>query len=146
MKVRPLRPKHHPALLAWLRLARFNGVVMRGADKRLRQNWEITGTEFDILAQIGATPGMTQQALSEQLLVTEGNITYQIAKLEKRGLLKRKVEGRCKHLYLSEAGQTLAEEALPEQEDWHIKQLSALSETEQKQLLGLLRKLSRSQQ
>ena len=139
-----VRPARHPALLAWLRLAHLNGVILRGADKRLRRRG-LTVAEFDILAHVGAAPGATQHALSERLLVTEGNVTYQLGKLERRGLLERKPGGRCKYLYLTEEGKTLVQEIVPEQEAWHIEQFSILSEDEQRQLLGLLRKLEHGQ-
>ena len=135
-----VRASRHPALLAWLRLAHLNGVILRAADKRLRR-WDLTVAEFDILTHIGAAPGTTQHALSERLLVTEGNVTYQLGKLERRGLLERKPGGRCKHLYLTKKGEALVNEVVPEQEAWHIEQFSNLSEDEQRQLLTLLRKL-----
>ncbi len=125
-------------------MAHLNGTILRGADKRLR-GWGLTSTEFDILTHIGAAPGATQNALSERLLVTEGNVAYQLGKLEQRGLLRRKPDGRCKYLYLTEEGETLVKEVLPEQEAWHIEQFSSLSEDEQRQLLTLLRKLEHAQ-
>lgn len=97
--------------------------------------------EFDILAHIGAAPGLVQHELSNRLFVTEGNVTYQLGKLETRGLLERQVAGRCKRLYLTGKGQALFDEVVPEQEAWHVERFSALSDAEQRQLLALLRKL-----
>ena len=125
-------------------MAHLNGVIMRGAGRRLRR-WKLTSTEFDILTHVGSAPGTTQLALSERLLVTEGNITYQLGKLEGRGLLERRPDGRCKRLYLTQAGEDLVQAIVPEQEAWHVEQFAGLSEDEQRQLLALLRKLEHHQ-
>ena len=92
----------------------------------------------------GAAPDLTQHDLSERLFVTEGNVTYQLAKLEGRGLITRTSAGRCKRLRLSAAGQALFDELVPQQEAWHAERFSALTDAEQRQLLALLRKLEQA--
>ena len=139
-----LNPKlRHPGLLAWLRLAQVNSRILRATGRRLRR-WQLSTMEFDILAHVGGSPGISQQELSAHLFVTEGNVTYQLAKLETRQLLQRVSRGRCKHLYLSSQGQALFDEVVPQQEAWHIAQFSVLDAEEQQQLLRLLRKLERN--
>lgn len=130
----------HPALLAWLRMAHLSSVLLRAADRRLAR-WGLSVMEFDILAHVGAAPGSTQHELSERLFVTEGNVTYQLVKLAARGLLERRADGRCKRLYLTQAGQELFDEVVPDQEAWHVERFAALTGDEQRQLLALLRKL-----
>ncbi len=130
----------HPALLAWLRMAQLNSRLMRAANGRLAR-WDLSVMEFDILTHVGAAPGSIQNELSERLFVTEGNVTYQLGKLEARGLLERRVAGRCKRLHLTDKGQALFDEVMPEQEAWHVERFGSLSDTEQRQLLALLRKL-----
>lgn len=130
----------HPALVAWLRLARLNAKLHRAAARRLEPR-SFSPMEFGILAHVGAAPGVTQHELSERLFVTAGNVTYQLAKLEGRGLIVRASAGRCKRLRLSAAGQALFDELVPSQEAWHAAQFSALTDAEQRRLLALLRKL-----
>lgn len=137
-KTRPYA--RHPALVSWLRLAHLNSKIARAASLRLG-HWGLSSTEFDILTHAGAAPGLTQQELSKRLFVTEGNVTYQLVKLEARGLIERRVAGRCKHLHLTESGQNLFDEVVPLQEAWHVEHFTVLSATEQQQLLTLLRKL-----
>lgn len=133
----------HPALLAWLRLAHLNSTLMRESDRRLAR-WKLSVMEFDILAHVGAAPGTAQHELSERLFVTEGNVTYQLGKLEARGLLERRAAGRCKRLHLTDRGQALFDAVVPAQEAWHVERFAALSDAEQRQLLALLRKLAHS--
>lgn len=137
----PSRPHaRHPALVAWLRLARLNGKLLRASARRLEPAG-LSLMEFDILAHVGAAPDLTQQRLSERLFVTEGNVTYQLAKLERRGLVARHTAGRCKRLRLTDRGRALYDDLVPWQEAWHTEQFGTLTDAEQRQLLGLLRKL-----
>ncbi len=137
----PPRPHaRHPALVAWLRLARLSAKLLRASALHLEPRG-LSLMEFDILAHVGAAPDLTQHELSGRLFVTEGNVTYQLAKLERRGLITRRNVGRCKRLRLSAAGQALFDELVPRQEAWHAEQFSVLTDAEQRHLLTLLRKL-----
>ena len=55
-----------PAVLAWLRLARvFQKIDTRS--ERFFRTHELNTALFDILAQVGAARGMTQQELADQV-------------------------------------------------------------------------------
>lgn len=137
------RPLHTPGVLAWLRMARIVGRTNRLAAERLRQRG-LSHAQFDVVAQVGAAPGATQQELAECLLVTQGNVCQLLDGLEKKGLVERQREGRSNRIYLTGQGSQLFDEVVPEHERWVADRMGALSEGEQRELLRLLRKLDRS--
>src|SRR3954469_25896825 len=104
-----------PAVLAWLRLARvFQKIDTRS--ERFFRSQELNTAQFDVLAQVGAARGMTQQELADALLVTKGNISQLLSKLEQAGLITRRQEGRTNCLSLTEQGQALFDRVVPRQE------------------------------
>lgn len=128
----------------WARLARVYGHNIRLSTIRLHE-WDLSIAQFDALAQIGAHEGMTQQELARRLLVTQGNITQLLDKMEQRGLIQRCPDGRLKRLALTEAGRDLRDRAVPGQEEYQVERFAALSVPEQRTLLALLSKLQRAQ-
>jgi len=49
----------------------------------------LTGSQFDVIATLGDTGGMTCKELSEQTLVTKGTLTGVLDRLAKKGLIER---------------------------------------------------------
>ncbi len=131
------------SVFIWIRLARIRRKYERGATERLR-SWNLSLAQFDLLTALRVSEGTTQFDLAKQLLVTQGNITQLLEKLEQRGLLTRHQEGRTKCLMLTEQGQQLLNALVPTHVAWNAEQFSGLSVVEQKQLLGLLQKLDRT--
>jgi DNA-binding MarR family transcriptional regulator len=101
--------------------------------------------EFDILDTLAAREGLTQQELADALLVTKGNMTYHLCRMDERGLVDWRPEGRKNRLYLTGEGRRLLEEALPEHEALIDERFSGLSVEERVQIADLLQKLERSQ-
>jgi DNA-binding MarR family transcriptional regulator len=135
------RPRlRQPAVLAWLRLARvFQKIDTRS--ERFFRTHELNTAQFDVLAQVGAARGMTQQELADALLVTKGNISQLLSKLEQAGMIARQQTGRTNCLSLTQQGQALFEVVVPQQEALIADLLTPLSDDEQRELLRLLRKL-----
>ena len=100
--------------------------------------------QFDVLAHVGAAEGITQQELADSLLVSKGNVCQLLDKLEGRGLISRRREGRTNRLFLTQKGRQLFDEVVPNHEALIEERLSALSREEQKSLHDLLRKLDRA--
>ncbi len=132
-----------PSVMAWMRLARVFQKIDRASEVHLRP-WNLNVAQFDVLARVGAAEGITQQELADRLLVTKGNISQLLDRLERRGLLKRCQEGRTNTLSLTEEGQQLYAQVVPAQEEMVAQHFSALTSQEVNQLLHLLRKLDRS--
>ncbi len=129
-----------PSVLAWLRLARVFQKIDRASSLLLR-SWRLSTAQFDILAHVGAARGITQQELADRLLVTKGNISQLLDRMEKLGLLRRCQERRSNTLVLTEQGQALYDCVVPAQEKLIAEQLAVLSPHEVTDLQRLLRKL-----
>ena len=124
------------AVLAWLRLARVYQKVDNASARHFRSH-RLSTAQFDVLAQIGAAEGMTQQELAGALFVTKGNISQILDRMQQQGLVTRRQEGRTNCISLTEAGRRLYREVVPTQEAVIAELFSALSPDEQSQLLGL---------
>ena len=133
-----------PGLLAWLRLLRVTRRTEAQAAQALLA-WNLSYAQFDVLAQVGADEGISQQALAVRLFVTQGNITQLLDKLEQRGLVRRARSGRTNHILLTAQGRQLVAEVVPAHEAWLLERMGGLSAVEQHQLLRLLTKLDRAQ-
>jgi DNA-binding MarR family transcriptional regulator len=141
----PTRTASRPELpvLAWLRLARvFHKVEQAGAE-HLRQ-FDLNLAQFDVLARVGAAEGLTQQAVADSLLVTKSNVCQLLDRMARAGLVARRPDGRANRLFLTPRGRELYDRVVPAHERLIAEQFSALSPSEQVQLLGLLRKLDRA--
>ncbi len=132
-----------PAVLGWLRLMRVYQKVDRATAEHLRR-WGLSVAQFDVLAQVGGSEGITQQQLADSLLVTKGNVCQLLDRMEGRGWILRRPEGRTNRLFLTGEGRRLFEEVVPSQEDMVSERFSALSRGEQERLHALLRKLDRA--
>lgn len=132
-----------PAVAAWIRLARVFQQVSRASSEQLRR-WDLSTAQFDILAHVGAAPGMSQQDLADGLLVTKGNICQMLDRMERGGLIERRQEGRVNRLYLTSAGQKLFTEVVPAHEAMLAGQFASLAPDEQRALLALLRRVDRA--
>ena len=130
-------------MLAYVRLLRVSQKVERALELQLRR-WGLNNAQFDVLAQVGAAEGLTQQELADHLLVTKGNVAQLVARLEGRGLIERRPQGRTNRLYLTEEGRRTFERAVPAHEALVDERLSALTTEEQKTFHNLLRKLDRA--
>ena len=135
-----------PGLLAWLHLVRtYNKMHHNSMDQLKCSN--MSPARFDVLAQLSVAPGISQQELSNRLLVTKGNTTTLLDKMTAQGLVERRPDPedrRSYRLYLTEEGGRLAETLIPSHEDFILKHMSALSDEQQRTLLALLRDLDRS--
>jgi DNA-binding MarR family transcriptional regulator len=128
------------AILVWLRLYRIVQKIDRMQNVHLR-NWGLNIAQFDVLAHVGAHKGITQQELADSLLVTKGNISQLLDRMEDLGLLSRNQERRNKNLVLTEKGQELFDRVVPAHEQMIAEQLVALSASEIADLRRILGKL-----
>ncbi|HEU0164171.1 MAG TPA: MarR family transcriptional regulator [Thermomicrobiales bacterium] len=130
-------------VLVWLRVARIYQKIDHRTAETMKV-WNISVSRFDVINQIGAHEGITQQELADVLLVTKGNITQLLDALEKEGTVERKRYGRTKRLYLTDCGRTLREGSMRDQETLLDKEFAVLDDKEMDTLLSLLRKIDRS--
>lgn len=130
-------------MVAWLRLLRVVQKIGRVLTEDLKR-WDLNMAQFDTLARVGSTEGITQQELAEALLVTKGNVCQMLDRLERRGLLHRRPEGRANRLFLTEEGRHLFDEVVPPHEALVAAQFAGLSADQQKDLMRLLGGLDRT--
>ena len=130
-------------VLAWLRLARVFQKIDQAGTEHLRQ-FNLNVAQFDVLARVGAAEGLMQQEVANSLLVTKSNVCQLLDRMERSGLVVRRPDGRAKRLHLTPAGRELYDRVVPAHEALIAEQLSALSPSEQVQLLGLLRTVDRA--
>ena len=131
------------AVLAWLRLYRVVQKIDRMQSAYLR-SWDLNTAQFDVLAHVGAHKGITQQELADSLLVTKGNISQLLDRMEKLDLLKRCQEKRNNTLVLTEKGQELYDRVVSTTEKLIEEQFTVLSASEVAELLRLARKLDQA--
>lgn len=87
---RPASADEHRAMSLWLRLLKTHNLILREVRQGLPPG--ITLPQFDVLAQLARSPdGLTFRELSRHLLVSAGNITGIVDRLEKEGLVRREV-------------------------------------------------------
>ena len=132
-----------PSVLAWLRLLRVSQKVERDLARQLKLRG-LNNAQFDVLAHVGAAEGITQQELADSLLVTKGNVAQLLGRMERRGLIERRSQGRTNRLFLTDEGRRTFTEVVPAHEALINDRLSVLSEKDQKQLFELLRRLDRT--
>ena len=81
-------------------------------DNRHIRAMRLTPSQFDVIATLGDTDGMTCSDLSKATLVTKGTLTGVLDRLESKGLVRRdEVEDdrRCTKIRLTEKGHALFE-------------------------------------
>lgn len=137
-----IRNRNLPVAL-WTRLVRVHQKVGAASEAGFRAEGLNTAW-FDVLAQVGAHEGLTQDELARSLLVTKGNISQLVGKLEAQGLVARRTEGRCHRLALTPQGRAIHDRAVPRQEALLADSLSGLTLSEQRDLARLLRKWERA--
>jgi MarR family 2-MHQ and catechol resistance regulon transcriptional repressor len=134
-------------VLAWLYLAKVYGLISKMSEREFRQ-YGLTTAKFDIIAHLGIAPeGLNQCDLARRLLVSRGNISGVIDRMEKDGLIIREREKDDRRYYrvkLSEKGKKIFRRVVPEHEENIEKLFSVLTEEEKRELKSLLGKLFRS--
>jgi DNA-binding MarR family transcriptional regulator len=133
---------HHQALKLWLRLlactTRVEGVI-RG---RLRSEFATTLPRFDLLAQLERHPeGLTMGELSQQLMVTGGNVTGITDQLETEGLVLRAphpADRRAYSVRLTAAGRRQFRRMAATHEKWIVEMFSAWSDADKHRVHDLL--------
>ena len=105
----------------------------------------LTAAQFDIVATLGNTDGMTCKDLGEKTLITKGTLTGVLDRLEARRLIRRTTreeDRRSIFVQLTSAGQRLFDEVFPEHVAYCARPFATLSADEMQALDTLLRRLA----
>ena len=139
----PTRNVRTASLLAWLRLVRVFQKVNRASTDSLRYR-QLSPAQVDVLANVGSSEGISQQELADALLVTKGNVCQLLDKMESSGLLERRPDKRVNRLFLTDQGRQVYEDVVPRHDALLAEQFESLSDSDQRELLRLLRRLDHS--
>lgn len=85
-------------------------------DNRHIRAMQLTPSQFDVIATLGGTDGMTCSELSAATLVTKGTLTGVLDRLEAKGFVQRdevEADRRRTKIRLTEKGQSLFEKIFP---------------------------------
>lgn len=83
-------PIEKKRLGAWLRIITNSNIIVKEIRNRFRTEFDVTLPRFDLMSALERSPaGLTMGALSKQLLVSNGNVTGIVERLQKEGLVKR---------------------------------------------------------
>lgn len=136
--------KEKAAFLPTMReLARTYQAFSNYSDSHIRE-MGLTPCQFDVIASLGNTDGMSMKDLAEATLVTKGTLTGIVDRLEKKGVVRREVPPENRRSFtvvLTPDGEALFETAFPKHIDYLQERFERLTPEELKQLQGLLEKL-----
>ncbi len=134
------------ALRLWIALARCYHSFSRAVSAKIAA-YGLTAPQFGVLEALHHLGPMTLGELAGKLLVTGGNITYVMDRLEGHGLVSRKrseKDGRVILAHLTPEGSQLMAEVFPDHADFIEELVSSLTPKEQKQMQGLLKRLGKA--
>ena len=138
----------HAALRLWLRLFTCSLMVERHIRARLRERFGTTLARFDYLAQLARAPqGLRMRELSEQLMVTGGNVTGLTRELAQDGLVERRAvaaDRRVQMVRLTARGRREFDAMAAAHERWVVELLAGLKADERDRLHALLGRLKAS--
>lgn len=85
-------------------------------DATLIRRHGLTQAQFDIIATLGNTDGMTFKQIGERTLITKGTLTGVVDRLERDGLVRRHGDAddaRCTQVRLTAKGEHVFERVFP---------------------------------
>ncbi|MGD8385285.1 MAG: MarR family transcriptional regulator [Lysobacterales bacterium] len=136
------------ALRIWLRILTSSQLIEKEVRSRFRTEFDTTLPRFDVMAALAREPkGQTMGDLSRWLLVSSGNITGIISRLQADGLVTRKrdpADHRTYMVKLSRRGCEEFERLSSAHERWVKDLLSDMKKEEMAVLDELLQKVKLS--
>ncbi|MBN9419054.1 hypothetical protein ABS71_07530 [bacterium SCN 62-11] len=152
----PENPRFHPLpvheepeavrLRTWVQLVRTFYRIERSISATLAEK-DLTMAQFDVLATLRYSEGLSQKELAELLLVTKGNVVGLLDRLEKLDLVERRPDpddGRSNRVHLTSPGRQKIEMVLPVHDRLVLKTLDCLGQEEVGTLRRLLQTLDQS--
>ncbi|MEX2526311.1 MAG: MarR family transcriptional regulator [Gemmatimonadota bacterium] len=134
------------ALRVWVTLARCYLSVSQAVGERVA-DYGLTRPQFGVLEALHHLGPLSLGELADKLLVTGGNITYVMDRLEAAGLVARKRSKKDRRVilaHLTEEGTSLVNQVFPAHANYLRELLEPLDASEQEQLRTLLKRLGTS--
>lgn len=135
-------------LKLWLRLLATTKLISQEIRRRLRAEFGATLPQFDLLAQLYREPdGLRLGELSKRTMVTNGNITGLVERLEADGLVRRETPGddrRVTVARLTDTGRTTFARMAEAHEGWLCEMIADVPSETVRTLLADMELLKRS--
>ena len=110
------------------------------------QNNGINGVQQNYLFHIAMKPGISQEQLSDHIMVNKSNVARQLSTLENEGWITRKTSAtdkRVYEVYPTEKTNQLMPEIVNLMKQWNELILEDLNEEEKETLLALMPKITK---
>ena len=133
------------ALGLWIALARCYATYTKAVAYKV-QEYDLTVPQFGALEALYHLGPLSLGELAEKLLVTGGNVTYVMDRLEAQGLVSRyrsESDRRVVHAKLTETGRGLVARVFPEHAEFIEHLCRHLEPGEQQELRRLLKQLGK---
>ncbi|MEK9499793.1 MarR family winged helix-turn-helix transcriptional regulator [Gaopeijia maritima] len=133
------------ALRLWIAMARAYATVARAISSKVAE-YGLTAPQFGILEALHHLGPLPLGELAEKLLVTGGNVTYVMDRLEGLGLVERcrsEADRRVVTAHLTDEGRALVTEVFPGHASYIAGLLDTLDAEEQNTARELLKRLGK---
>jgi MarR family 2-MHQ and catechol resistance regulon transcriptional repressor len=133
------------ALNVWIALARCYATFIKAVAAKV-QDYDLTVPQFGALEALYHLGPLSLGDLAEKLLVTGGNVTFVMDRLEAQGLVTRyrsDSDRRVVRARLTEKGRELVARVFPEHAEYIEKLCRHLEPAEQDELRRLLKQLGK---
>ncbi|MFD0959201.1 MarR family winged helix-turn-helix transcriptional regulator [Paenibacillus chungangensis] len=137
--------QQHLALQLYITVSRASQWLIAHADRDIRQHG-LNRTEFGVLELLYHKGPQPLQQIGSKVLMSSGNITYVVDKLEKKGLVRRRASKEDRRLIYAEVtdqGSRFIEDIFPEHTTVIEQAAAGLTEEEKEQAILLMKKLGR---
>jgi len=132
------------SIRTWLRLLSCETVIEQHLRSQFRNKFSVTLPQFDVLSELErAGRPLTMSELSRELMVSNGNVTGVIDRLEKTGFVERnraQHDRRIQYIRLTKDGRRAFNRMARHHERWLAELLTDLTESDMTRLQSLLLK------
>lgn len=131
------------SLELYITLSRASQWLIAHADRDIRQHG-LNRTEFGVLELLYHKGPQPLQQIGGKVLMSSGNITYVVDKLEKKGFVRRRASKEDRRLIYAEAtdlGSQFIEDVFPAHTTVIEQAAAGLTEEEKEQAILLMKKL-----
>jgi len=137
--------KRDASLDLFIALSRASQWVNAHIDRDIKR-YGLNRTEFGVLELLYHKGSQPLQQIGGKVLMSSGNITYVVDKLEQKGLVQRRAckdDRRLVYADITESGTRLIEETFPQHAEVIHQAVSGLDEDEKRAASILLKKLGK---
>lgn len=103
---------------AWVAFLDTSNLLLRRIDQQLREDGGVSQPQYELLVRLAEAPGgrLRMTELAAALVASRSGLTYQVAQLEKAGLVRREAcldDERGVLAVLTDAGEQVLHQAAP---------------------------------